>query len=196
MAAAAGVLAGAGGAVARGPRARRRPRSGWRGRWRSLTGSQARIDKLSAGENTLREQNAQLVRVNEELRSWSAAQAARLAEANESLAVLQRMVFGRKSEKDRPGPRGAGDGDDCPAGDDGGRPAGREEREAGPGGAGGAAGLLALAEGRGDIGTSRAAGTAAGLRGEPFTLLGDAPVRGAAQLASHNHGAGELPAPL
>jgi len=61
----------------------------------------ARIDEL-AGENAqLREQNAQLVRVNEELRELVGDQAARLAEANESLAVLQRMVFGPKSEKDR-----------------------------------------------------------------------------------------------
>ena len=64
----------------------------------------ARIDEL-AGENAqLREQNAQLVRVSEELRELAGGQAARLAEANETLAVLQRMVFGRKSEKDRPGP--------------------------------------------------------------------------------------------
>ena len=80
----------------------------------------ARIDEL-AGENAqLREQNAQLVRVNEELRELVGEQAARLAEANETIAVLQRMVFGRKSEKDRPEPP-AGDGDDDHAGDGGGK---------------------------------------------------------------------------
>ena len=52
----------------------------------------ARIDEL-ARQNAAaaaREQNAQLVRVNEELRELVGDQAARLAEANESLAALQR----------------------------------------------------------------------------------------------------------
>ena len=51
----------------------------------------------------------ELVSQNEELRELAGDQAARLAEANETLAVLQRMAFGRKSEKDRPEPpAGAG----------------------------------------------------------------------------------------
>ena len=80
----------------------------------------ARIDELARENAQLREQNAQLVRVNEELRELVGEQAARLAEANETIAVLQRMVFGRKSEKDRPEPP-AGDGDDDHAGDGGGK---------------------------------------------------------------------------
>ena len=87
----------------------------------------ARIDELARENAQLRELNAQLVRVNEELRELVGGQAARLAEANESLAVLQRMVFGRKSEKDRPEPAGTGDGDDS-AGDGGGEPSGGGRR--------------------------------------------------------------------
>ena len=83
----------------------------------------ARIDELARQNAELREENAQLVRVNEELRELVGDQAARLAEANETLAVLQRMVFGRKSEKDRPEPAGTGDGDDS-AGDGDGEPSG------------------------------------------------------------------------
>ena len=83
----------------------------------------AEVRELREENAQLREQNARLVRVNEELRELVGEQAARLAEANESLAVLQRMVFGRKSEKDRPEPPGTGAGDD-PAGDGGGEPSG------------------------------------------------------------------------
>ena len=74
------------------------------------------------------------MRVNEELRELVGGQAARLAEANEALAVLQRMVFGRKSEKDRPEPpAGDGDGDDS-AGDGGGEPSGGKKNvKRGPG---------------------------------------------------------------
>jgi transposase len=81
----------------------------------------------------LREQNAQLVKANDELRELVGSQAARLAEVNESLAVLQKMVFGRKSEKNRPEPAGGEDGDD-PAGDEG-KPSGgnREKAKRGPG---------------------------------------------------------------
>jgi hypothetical protein len=52
---------------------------------------------------------------------------------NESLAVLQKMVFGRKSEKNRPEPAGDGDGDDSAG--DGGEPSGgsREKAKRGPG---------------------------------------------------------------
>ena len=94
----------------------------------------ARIDELARENAELREQNAQLVRVNEELRELVGGQAARLAEANETIAVLQRMVFGRKSEKDRPEPpAGENDGDDS-AGDGGGEPSGGKKNvKRGPG---------------------------------------------------------------
>ena len=56
---------------------------------------------LRAQADLLREQNAQLAGVSDELRELVGSQAARLAEVNETLAVLQRMVFGRSSEKVR-----------------------------------------------------------------------------------------------
>jgi transposase len=116
--AAAGVLAGAGGTGV--------PSAGGASAEELLARALEVIERQAAEirelreENTqLKEQNAQLVRVSEELRELVGEQAARLAEANESLAVLQRMVFGRKSEKDRPEPAGTCDGDDS-AGDGGG----------------------------------------------------------------------------
>jgi transposase len=119
VAAAAGVLTGAGGAVA--------PSAGGVSAEELL----ARVDELAGQNAELREENAQLARVNEELRELVGAQAARLAEVNETLAVLQRMVFGRKSEKERPEP--AGDGDDS-AGDGGGEPSGGKKNvKRGPG---------------------------------------------------------------
>jgi transposase len=78
----------------------------------------------------LREQNAQLVKVNEELRELVGSQAARLAEVNESLTVLQKMVFGRKSEKNRPEP--VGDGGDS-AGDGREPSGGNNKARRGPG---------------------------------------------------------------
>jgi transposase len=138
VAAAAGVLAGAGGAVA--PSAGEASVGGASAEEllaRALgviDRQSARIDELVRENAELREENAQLVRVKEELRGLVGGQAARLAEANETLAVLQRMVFGRKSEKDRPEPPGgAGAGDDC-AGDGEGEPSGgRKKAERGPG---------------------------------------------------------------
>jgi transposase len=126
--AAAGVLAGAGGTVA--------PSAGGA----SAEELQARVDEL-VRENAalreesslLREQNAELVKVSDELRELVGSQAARLAEVNESLAVLQKMVFGRKSEKNRPGPAGDGGGGD-PAGDDEEEPSGGKKKgKRGPG---------------------------------------------------------------
>jgi transposase len=140
VAAAAGVLADADGAVA--------PSAGGASAEELLARALAVIEQQSAQierqaaeirelreENArFREQNAQLVRVSEELRELAGGQAARLAEANEALAVLQRMVFGRKSEKDRPGPpAGDGDGDDS-AGDGDGEPSGGKKNvKRGPG---------------------------------------------------------------
>ena len=110
VAAVAGVLAGAGGAVA--PSAGGASAEELLARALEVIEQQClEIRELREENARLREQNAQLVRVNEELRELVGEQAARLAEANESLAVLQRMVFGRKSEKGRPEPAGTG-GDD------------------------------------------------------------------------------------
>jgi transposase len=132
VAAAAGVLAGAGGAVA--PSAGEASAEELLARALEVIDRQsARIDELAGQNAQLREQNAQLVRANEELRELVGGQAARLAEANETLAVLQRMVFGRKSEKDRPEPpAGTGDGDDS-AGDGEPSGGGRKNVRRGPG---------------------------------------------------------------
>jgi transposase len=91
----------------------------------------ARIDELARENAELREQNAQLARLNEELRDLVGGQAAQLAEANETIAVLQRIVFGRSSEKSGPAP---GDGGDAGAGGDG-KPGGGKKKQVrrGPG---------------------------------------------------------------
>jgi len=115
VAAAAGVLTRAGGAVV--------PSAGEASAEELLARALEVIDRQSARIDELARENVQLVRVNEELRGLVGEQAARLAEANETISVLQRMVFGRKSEKNRPEPAGTGDGDDS-AGDDGGEPSG------------------------------------------------------------------------
>jgi transposase len=73
----------------------------------------------------LREENARLREENSRLRAENAGQAAELGNLRADLAVLQRMLFGRSSERSRPEPA---------AGDDG---AGRGgERQDGPGGSG------------------------------------------------------------
>ena len=93
----------------------------------------ARIDELARENAELREQNAQLVRVDEELRELVGRQAEQLAEANATIAVLQRIVFGRSSEKSGPSPDSDGD-DDAGAGD-GGKPGSGKEKQVkrGPG---------------------------------------------------------------
>ena len=132
VAAAAGVLASAGGAGA--PSAGGAPAEELLARALEVIEQQsAQIERQSLEIREAREQNAQLARVNEELRELAGEQAARLAGADETLAVLQRMVSGRKPEKDRPGPAGAGDGDDS-AGDGGGEPSGGKKNvKRGPG---------------------------------------------------------------
>jgi transposase len=130
--AAAGVLAGAGGAGM--PSAGGASAEGLLARALEVIEQQAaEIRELREENARLKEGNAQLVKVSEELRELVGEQAARLAGANESLTVLQRMVSGRKSEKDRPEPAGAGDGDDS-AGDGGGEPSGGKKKvRRGPG---------------------------------------------------------------
>jgi len=91
-----------------------------------------RIDDLARQNAELREQNAQLAGASEELRELAGGQAARLAEANATIAVLQRIVFGRSSEKSGPAPDG--DDDDAGAGD-GGKPGSGKKKQVkrGPG---------------------------------------------------------------
>jgi transposase len=75
-----------------------------------------------------------LTRQNTELRELVARQADQLAEANATIAVLQRIVFGRSSEKSGPATEGGGDGDDAGSGD-GGNPGSRKKKQVkrGPG---------------------------------------------------------------
>ena len=110
-----------------------------------------------AGE--LREENARL-------RAENAGQAAELEKLRADLAVLQRMVFGRSSERSRPEPPGS---DAAPG--PGGQGAGRHGEEARPRGAGRAAGLLAPAPGRGALGF-RGRRVLLPECGTPFTGLG------------------------
>jgi len=132
----------------------------------------ARIDELARENAELREQNAQLAGVGEELRELVGRQAAQLAEANATIAVLQRIVFGRSSEKSGPSPDSDG-GDDVGAGD-GGKPGSGKKKQVkrGPG----------ARSGRRDFsGLPRfevfwdfpGGGYCCPECGEPFTLLGD-----------------------
>jgi len=81
----------------------------------------------------LRRDYARVCEENARLREENAAQAAELEELRATVVVLQRMVFGRSSEKNRPEPPG-GAGDD-PAGDGGGgKPGtGKKSVKRGPG---------------------------------------------------------------
>ena len=130
-----------------------------------------RIDDLARQNTELRAQNAQLAGASEELRELVGGQAAQLAEANATIAVLQRIVFGRSSEKSGPAPDG--DGDDYDAGD-GGKPGSGKKKQVkrGPG----------ARSGRRDYsGLPRfevfwdfpGGGYCCPDCGEPFTLLGD-----------------------
>ena len=133
MTAAAGILAGAdgagappvGGASAEELLARA---------LEAIERQSARIDELARENAELREQNAQLAQVNTELRELVGGQAAQLAEANETIAVLQRIVFGRSSEKSGPARDGDGDDDDAGPGDDGKPGSGKKKQvKRGPG---------------------------------------------------------------
>ena len=166
MTAAAGVLAGADGAGA--------PSAGGASAEELLARALEVIEQQSARIDELARQNAELAqaRATTELRELVARQAAQLAEANATIAVLQRMVFGRSSEKSGPAPDGDGD-DDAGAGD-GGKPGSGKKKQVkrGPG----------ARSGRRDYsGLPRfevfwdfpGGGYCCPDCGEPFTLLGD-----------------------
>jgi transposase len=168
--AAAGVLAGADGA--RTPFAGRASAEELLARALEVIEQQSvRIDDLARQNAELREQNAQLAGASGELRELVGGQAAQLAEANATIAVLQRIVFGRSSEKS--GPAADGDDDDAGAGD-GGKPGSGKKKQVrrGPG----------ARSGRRDYsGLPRfevfwdfpGGGYCCPDCGEPFTLLGD-----------------------
>jgi transposase len=129
--AAAGVLAGADGA--RTPSAGGASAEELLARALEVIEQQSvRIDDLARQNTELRAQNAQLAGASEERRELAGGQAAQLAEANATIAVLQRLVFGRSSEKSGPAPDGDGDDDDA---GDGGKPGGGKKKQVkrGPG---------------------------------------------------------------
>jgi transposase len=80
-------------------------------------------ERLAGLAEELRAENARLREENARLRERDAQREAELERVSAELAVLQRLVFGRSSERARPGPAGGhGDGDGGRAG--GGRPRG------------------------------------------------------------------------
>jgi transposase len=101
------------------------------------------------------EANERLARLAEELREELARRDAELERVNAELAVLQRLPFGRSSERARP--EAASRDED--GGGDAGRDRGAAVRAAGRAGrgAGGAAELLASAPGRGGLRSVRPA---------------------------------------
>jgi transposase len=71
-------------------------------------GAQASVEDVLAAAL---EANQQLTRLVAELREENARQAGELERLRADLAVLQRMLFGRSSERSRPEPSGGGDAD-------------------------------------------------------------------------------------
>jgi transposase len=122
----------------------------------------------TAGE--LREENARLREENARLLERDAERVAELDRMRADLAVLQRMLFGRSSERSRPEPA---------AGDD---EAGSRERQDGPGGSGKKKRGPGARAGRRDyshlprfkvVWDFPGGGYCCPQCGEPFTLLGD-----------------------
>jgi len=126
--------------------------------------------RLAEMAGALREENARLWEENARLAERDAEQAAELDRMRADLAVLQRMLFGRSSERSRPEPG---------AGDDG---AGGGVRKGGPGGSGKNKRGPGARAGRRDyshlprfkvVWDFEGGGYCCPECGEPFTLLGD-----------------------
>jgi transposase len=154
VAAAAGVLTGADGAGT--------PSAGGVSAKELLARALEVIERQSAEIRELRGQNA-------ELRELVARQADQLTEANATIAVLQRIVFGRSSEKSGPAP----DGDDDDAGDSGKPGSGKKKQvKRGPGARSGRRGYSGLP--RFEVFWDfPGGGYCCPECGEPFTFLGD-----------------------
>jgi transposase len=122
--AAAGILAGADGAGT--------PPAGGASAEERLARALEVIEQQSARIDDLIRHETELARQNTELRELVGSQAGQLAEANATIAVLQRMVFGRSSEKSGPAP---GDGGDDVGTGDGGKPGSGKKKQVkrGPG---------------------------------------------------------------
>jgi transposase len=125
VAAVAGILAGADGAGT--------PPVGGASAEEQLARALEVIEQQSARIDDLIRHDTELARQNTELRELVGRQAGQLAEANATIAVLQRMVFGRSSEKSGPAPDGDGDDDSGPG--DGGKPGSGKKKQVkrGPG---------------------------------------------------------------
>jgi transposase len=109
----------------------------------------------------------ELTRQNTELRELAARQADQLAEANATIAVLQRIVFGRSSEKSGPAPDGGSD--DAGAGGGGQK---KKQVKRGPGARSGRRGYPGLP--RFEVFWDfPGGGYCCPECGEPFTFLGD-----------------------
>jgi len=118
----------------------------------------------------LREENARLREENSRLRAENAEQAAELEDIRADLAVLQRMLFGRSSERSRPEPAAGDDGAGRGRGAAG-RPW-REREEAGPGARAGRRDYSHLPRFK-VVGDFAGGGYCCPECGMPFTGLGD-----------------------
>src|SRR5215469_2281453 len=126
------------------------------------------IRELFEANRQLSELATGLLEENAELRAQVAQLLERDAEREELLAqlsVLQKIVFGRKSEKSQPEPEAGGDGD-------GGEPAGKKSVKRGPGARAGRRDYSHLPRTE-VIWDFPGGGYCCPECGEPFTLLGD-----------------------
>ena len=138
-------------------------------------------------------QLAELRELNARLVARDAEREAELEETRAALAVLQRMLSGRKSEKNRPEPACGGDGDGAPAGAwAGGRR--EEDAERGPGARAGRRDYSRLP--RVEVTWDFDGGYCCPECGEPFTGLGSDQCHGAAGLAGDRAAGRALPPPV
>jgi len=126
-------------------------------------------EELRAGNARLRAENEQLRAENARLRERDAQRDAELEQMAAELAVLQRMVFGRSSERSRPEPSGRGEDG---AGDRGRAGGGEPGRPRGPGARAGRRDWSCLPRVE-VIWDFPGGGYCCPRCGEPFTRLGD-----------------------
>ena len=146
----------------------------------------------------LQAENAELRVSLAEVLARDAERAAEMEKLRADLAVLQRMLFGRSSEKSRPEPPTGDGGGDAGGGSDGGQDRGRgsgRNVKRGPGGCGRGGGITRTCRGLRCSRISRTAGTTARTAGSRSPPVGSL-VRGAAGLASDRQGGGALPPSL
>ena len=127
--------------------------------------------QLAEAAGELREENARLREENARLLERDAERDAELDQLRADLAVLQRMLFGRSSERSRPEPAGRDDA----AGDGGAGPgtAGAARASSGVRGRGRGGGITRICPGLRSSGIFPGGGYCCPECGEPFTPLGD-----------------------